>query len=327
MTVLGRITRRVAELVLLLVVLSIVVFALLYLAPGDPARALVGAKPVTEELLAQIRATYHLDEPLWRQYVWWVGGVLHGDLGTSLRTGLPVADMVAGRSAVTLQLAVLSCLVAIGVGIPAGVVAARRHGHRSDRLIAAASVTGVSAPSFAVGLVLLYVFAVWLGWFPVYGLGNGSALDRLWHLVLPVTTLALGVVASITKVTRASMIREVNADYVAFSRSRGLSEASITAAQLSNAALPILTSAGLVLTSLVGGTVLVETTFALGGLGSLLTESVTFKDIPVVQAVTLIMAAVIGMVSALVDGLTYLADPRLRQPRRAKSVQPRAVAA
>jgi peptide/nickel transport system permease protein len=310
-----RVARRLAELALLLAVLSVVVFTLLYLVPGDPARALVGARPASPELLAQIRAEYHLDDPWWVQYLRWITGVLHGDLGTSIRTGLPVTHMLAGRAEVSLQLAGLAGLLAVAIGLPAGIMAARAHGRGIDRAINAAAVAGVSAPSYAIGLLGLYVFAVWLGWFPVYGLGNGGVLDRLWHLVLPVTTLAAGVIASIIKVTRASMIREVNADYSSFARSRGIAETSIIGSQLSNAALPIATSTGLVLASLVGGTVLVETTFALGGLGSLLAESVTFKDIPVVQAITLLMAVVICSVSAVVDAAAGLLDPRLRTRR------------
>lgn len=319
MKALAHAARRLGELVLLLLVLSMVVFALLYLVPGDPARALVGTRQASPELLAAIREQYHLDEPLWQQYLRWISGVLRGDFGTSIRTGLPVSEMLAGRAAVTLQLAGLACVVAVAVGVPAGVFAARHHGRAADRTINALSVGGVSAPSFAVGLVGLYVFAVWLGWFPIYGLGDGSVLDRLWHLALPVFTLALGVVASLSKVTRAAMIREVNADYSSFARSRGIAERTIVRAQLGNASLPIITSTGLVLTSLVGGTVLVETTFALGGLGSLLSESVTFKDLPVVQAVTLSMAAVICTTSAIVDATAAFVDPRLRTPRRASS--------
>lgn len=316
MGIAGRLARRLGELAVVLVVLSLIVFGLLYLVPGDPARALVGTRPASPELLASIRAEYHLDEPVWQQYLRWVGGLLGGDLGTSIRTGLPVTQMIAGRAEATLQLAVLAGLLAIAVGVPAGVTAARRQGRPADRAINAAAVAGVSAPSYAIGLLALYLFAVWLGWFPVYGVGDGGGLDRLWHLALPVVTLAVGVVASIIKVTRASMLREVNADYSGFARSRGVDERRITAAQVGNAALPIVTSTGLVLASLVGGTVLVETTFAIGGLGSLLAESVTFKDVPVVQAVTLILAVAICAASTVVDAAVIVLDPRLRSPRR-----------
>lgn len=308
---------RLGELAVVLVVLSAVVFGLLYLAPGDPARTLVGAKQATPELLAAIRERYALDQPLWEQYLRWVGAALQGDFGSSIRTNLPVTEVIAGRFGVTLELVLLAAVVAVIVGVPAGVVAARRFGSGTDRVITGTAVAGVSAPSFAVGLVLLYVFAVRLGWFPVYGLGDGGWLDRLHHLALPVLTLALGVIATLIKVTRAAMIKEVDADYGAFARSRGIGEGQITVAQVRNASVPIVTSTGLVLASLIGGTILVETVFALGGLGGLLSEAVTFKDIPVVQAITLGMAAFICSVSALVDVAVGLVDPRVRLRRAA----------
>lgn len=319
MATLVQIARRLGELLVVLVVLSMIVFALLYLMPGDPARSLIGARPVSPELLASIRAEYHLDDPIWQQYLRWVTAFLQGDLGTSIKTGLPVSQMIQGRAQVTLQLAVLAGLVSAAIGIPAGVIAAHRQGSALDRGINATAVAMLSAPSFALGLLSLYVFAVWLGWFPVYGLGDGGTLDLLWHLVLPVLTLAAGVLASIIKVTRIAMIREVNSDYTGFSRSRGLRESKITRAQVGNAALPIVTSTGLVLATLVSGTVLVEVTFAIGGLGSLLAESVTFKDVPVVQAVTLLLAVAICTTTAVVDTLVIVLDPRLRRRRRRKS--------
>jgi peptide/nickel transport system permease protein len=196
--------------------------------------------------------------------------------------------------------------------VPLGVRAARRRGSFEDRAITSASVVGVSAPGFAVGLVLLYVFAVMLGWFPLYGVGDGG-LDRLWHLALPAAALAVGVGALVVKVTRTAVLRELDQDYVTFARSRGLSGARVLRLYLRGAAVPIVTSVGLVLASLVGGSILVETTFALPGLGVLLADSITFKDVPVVQAVTLLLATFIGVTTAVVDLFANLADPRVRR--------------
>jgi peptide/nickel transport system permease protein len=318
MSGLAYLARRAAELLAVLFVLSGVTFALTFLAGGDPARTLVGARKATPELLATIRESYHLDEPIWRQYFRWLGGLLRGDLGESIRTGLPVTELIGERAAVTVELALLALLIAVAVGLPLGVMAAKRQGTLLDRTVTGLSVAGLSAPSFAVGLLALYLLAVVAGWFPVYGLGSGGPLDRLWHLILPASTLALGLLASIQKITRAAMLREINADYTAFARSRGLSGVQVTAAQLRNAALPIATTSGLVLASLASGTVLVEATFSLGGLGTLLQESVTFKDVPVVQAVTLALGALICVVSALVDILAGLLDPKLRVRRRSR---------
>jgi len=317
MSVLGFVGRRVAALAAMLVVLSFLVFALLYLAPGDLVRSLLGARAVTPEAEAAIRAQYHLDDPFWVQYARWLGRALHGDLGTSVRTGTPVSQMLEGRIGVTVTLAVIAGVLAVGVGVPLGVRAARRRGTVEDRAITSASVVGVSAPGFAVGLVLLYVFAVMLNWFPLYGIGD-PGLDRLWHLALPAAALAVGVGAIVVKVTRTAVLRELDQDYVTFARSRGLSGARVLRLYLRGAAVPIVTSAGLVLASLIGGSILVETAFALPGLGVLLSDSITFKDVPVVQAVTLLLATFIGVTTALVDLFAILADPRVRRAKAAR---------
>lgn len=314
MAVLRFVLRRVAALAAMLLVLSFLVFALLYLAPGDVVRNLLGARPVTPEAVAQVRAQYHLDDPFWLQYGRWLGGALRGDLGTSVRTGTPVSQMLDGRVGITVTLAVIAGVLAIGVGVPLGVRAARRRGSATDRAITSASVVGISAPGFAVGLVLLYVFAVMLGWFPLYGIGD-PGLDRLWHLALPGVALAVGVGALVVKVTRTAVARELDQDYVTFARARGLTPRAVRRLYLRGAAVPIVTSAGLVLASLVGGSILVETTFALPGLGVLLSDSITFKDVPVVQAVTLLLATVIGVTTAVVDLFAVLADPRVRRSK------------
>lgn len=314
MAVLRFVLRRVAALAAMLLVLSFLVFALLYLAPGDVVRNLLGARPVTPEAVAQVRAQYHLDDPFWLQYGRWLGGALRGDLGTSVRTGTPVSQMLDGRVGITVTLAVIAGVLAIGVGVPLGVRAARRRGSATDRAITSASVVGISAPGFAVGLVLLYVFAVMLGWFPLYGIGD-PGLDRLWHLALPGVALAVGVGALVVKVTRTAVARELDQDYVTFARARGLTPRAVRRLYLRGAAVPIVTSAGLVLASLVGGAILVETTFALPGLGVLLSDSITFKDVPVVQAVTLLLATVIGVTTAVVDLFAVLADPRVRRSK------------
>lgn len=306
--------RRLAALVALLVVLSFLVFALLYIAPGDIVRNLLGTRPAAPETVAAIRARYHLDDPFLVQYWKWLGNALTGDFGESVRTGVPITQMFGDRIGVTLLLAGLAALLAIGVGIPLGVRAAVRQGTRTDQAIVGLSVVGISAPGFAVGLLLLYVFAVMLGWFPLYGLGE-TGLDRLWHLTLPAVALALGVGAIIVKITRTAVLRELSEDYVAFARSRGLAPSAVRRMYLRNAAVPIVTSAGLILAGLFGGSVLVETTFALPGLGVLLADSITFKDIPVVQALTLVIAAFIGVTTALVDLFAVLVDPRVRRAR------------
>lgn len=303
---------RTAGTVVLLLALSFVVFALLYLAPGDLAKTLLGNRRVSPEALAAVRAQYHLDEPLLAQYWAWLREALSGDLGTSIRSGAAVGPMLVERGGLTLALTLVAFVLAVGVGVPLGVLAARRRGGAVDRGVVATSVVGLSAPSFAVGLLLLYAFAVMLRWFPLYGPGEG-VLDRLWHLALPATALAVGLAALVVKVTRTAVLAELEQDYVTFARSRGLRPRTVARTYLANAAIPIVTSAGLLLAFLFGGTILVEVTFALPGIGKLLADSITFKDVPVVQAVTLLVALVITGASLLVDLAYLVIDPRVRR--------------
>jgi peptide/nickel transport system permease protein len=202
-------------------------------------------------------------------------------------------------------------LIALAVAVPLGVRSAVRAGGWTDRSANALAVVGLSAPTFAVGLLLLYAFAYYVPIFPVYGAGRGG-VDTLWHLVLPAVTLALGLGAILLKLTRTAMLRELETDYVTSARARGLSERRIRSIALRNAAIPIVTGASLVLTFLVGGTVLAETTYALPGLGTLLQDSVLFKDMAVVQSLTLLVAIVIAVIALLADLAYMMLDPRVR---------------
>lgn len=305
-------TGRLLATLALLLALSFIVFALLQLTPGDPARNLLGPRASTPEAIAEIRTQYHLDEPFLKQYWLWLGGVIHGDFGESIRSGQPVVTLLADRVLLTMQLAVFAFVLTVLIAVPLGIYSAWRAGGLWDRGVSAAAVVGVGAPSYAVGLVLLYLFGVRLGVFPVYGSGDGG-IDRWWHLSLPAITLVIGLGALVLKLTRTAVLAEIDQDYVAFARSRGLSGRQIQSLVLRNAMLPVVTSLGLVFAFLFGGTILVEVTFALQGIGSLLAGSVTFKDVPVVQAITLITAAVIALTALAVDLFTFAADPRVRK--------------
>ena len=183
-------------------------------------------------------------------------------------------------------------------------------------LVVAGSVAGLSAPPFALGLLLLMVFAVRLDWFPVYGSGEGF-LDSLWHLTLPAVALGLAGAGLLVRFTRSSLVRELGQDYVTFARARGLSDRQVLGYAVRNSLVPVLTAAGLILTSTLVATVLVEVVFALPGLGSLLVDSVTFKDVPVVQAIALLLTVAIAAINILVDASYLIADPRLRTGGRA----------
>ncbi|MET0855092.1 MAG: ABC transporter permease [Microterricola sp.] len=302
---------RILGTLALLIVLSMLIFLLLYLAPGDLVKNLLGIRNTSPEMIAQVRAQYGLDLPLHEQYLAWLGGVVSGDFGTSIRNQTPVGALLLDRLGVTLLLSGLAFALAVVVAVPLGAASAFRQGGALDRGISGFSILGLSAPSFAVGLLLLYVFAVALRWFPIYGVGDGLA-DTLWHLMLPAATIAIGLGAILVKLTRTATLRELTSDYVTFARARGLTRAQVVRLVLRNAAIPVVTGAGLVLTFMVGSTVLVETVFALPGVGMLLQESVLFKDVPVVQALTLAIAAVIAVIALAVDLLYLLLDPRVR---------------
>ncbi len=317
MQVLKILAKRMAGLVLLLLALSIVTFGLLYLTGSDPARSLVGAKHVSDAQLEAIRNQYHLNDPVWQQYLYWLGNVFKGNLGTSTRTQLSVTSMIVSRFGITLALSLMALVLALAVGLPLGITAAKHAGGWQDRLITTLSIAGLSAPSYAIGLLLLYALSAELKLFPVYGAGDGTPLDTFYHLLLPAITLAIGILASVVKISRAALTNEINSDYTLFARSRGVSRRSITLGQLQNASLPILTSSGLLIASLVSGTVIVETMFSLGGIGTLLQQSVTFGDIPCVQAITLVLAGIICVSTAIVDTAAQAIDPRLRVRGRA----------
>ena len=239
------ILRRLAGAAVVLTLLSFLVFSLLYLVPGDPVKILVGTRRLTPEVRQAVTARYGLDEPLVVRYWHWLTRALTGDFGDSVRSATPVTDVLASRVSLTAWLTIGAFILAVAVGIPLGIAAARRRGSWVDRTIVGWSVVGVSAPGFALGLVLLYVFGLMLGWFPVFGEGTGI-VDTLWHLTLPAIALATGIGAMLVRITRAAVGAELAQDYVTFARSRGVPSRRITAMYVRGAALPIITSAGLI---------------------------------------------------------------------------------
>jgi peptide/nickel transport system permease protein len=304
--------RRLLIAIPLLLLISLGVFALINLAPGDPARALVGSRQATPETLAAIRGKFHLDDPFLVQYFLWLKQVVQGDFGRSIQGEQLVTAMISQRLPLTVFLGVYGSIVALGLGIPLGVLAAVKRGSEVDRGVVTLGVLGVSAPAFATGIFLLYFFGLKLGWFPTYGQGEGF-VDRLWHLTLPAVALGVSVLGLVVKITRASMIEELQKDYVAFARARGLSRRRVTLSYvLRNALIPVVTAAGLIVVGLLTGAVLVEVTFGLPGFGSLLVSAVTDRDIPVIQAVVLFVAVFVVLTHVAIDVLYTLIDPRIR---------------
>jgi peptide/nickel transport system permease protein len=296
----------------ILLLISLGVFSLIYLAPGSVEQALVGARPSSPALLRQLRHEYHLDQPFFTQYWIWLRKVVRLDFGTSIQTGESVRTVILRRMTITVFLGVYGFLIAVIAGVLLGVAAAVKRRTGFDRAVGGLNIVAASAPAFATGLLLLYVFGVSLGWFPVFGQGTGF-VDRLWHLALPALALALTAMALIFKLTRTAMITALDQDYVAFARARGVSESEILVKHaLRNALIPVVTACGLILGYMLTGAVLIEVTFALPGIGSLLVDSVSFHDVPVVQGIAMLLATTIVLVNLLTDLLYLLVDPRVR---------------
>jgi peptide/nickel transport system permease protein len=307
MAILVFIGKRVVAAGLLLGVLSVLTFALLAAAPGSPEQVLLGSRPSTPEIRAAVRAEYMLDEPVAVRYVHWLGKALHGDFGTSSYSREPVSSVIGQRLPVTAALATYGVALMLVVAVPAGLVAGLRRGSAVDQGISTLALVATSIPSFVLGLILLYGFAVALGWFPVYGSGG------LAHLTLPAIALASGEAAIVIRQTRAAALDLAGQDYLTFARARGLGRSRIWISYaLRNASLPVLTVGGLTLAAYLTGAVFVERIFSLPGLGSLLIQAVGQKDIPLVQALVLLGGSIVVAVNLLID-LAYLAvDARVR---------------
>lgn len=305
--------KRLAAMVGVLFVVSLLIFGLLALSPGSIVSTLIGTRPATPELIAALEAQYRVNDPFLVQYWHWLTSALSGDFGNSVRTGEPVTTLIASRLPLTLQLATYALALVVAVGIPLGMLAGMRRGRLVDRITSTVAIVAMSAPAFAVAILLIWVFGVWLNVLPVYGAGEGF-FGRMYHLTLPALSLALAMTALLLRQTRAATMHVMDQDYVTFARSRGVGQARILIRYaLRNTALPIVTAAGVILIVALSGTVLVERVFALQGVGTLMIESVDNSDIPVVQGLALFVAFLIVVVNLLVDLLTLAIDPRTRK--------------
>jgi peptide/nickel transport system permease protein len=309
----GFIARRLLGLAVLLFIISFLVFSLIYLAPGNLVDVLLGLGEKSPEVVAAIRQQYHLDDPFFVQYLIWLGNALHFDFGRSIILNQPVTAAIAGRMAITLFISVYGFIVAVVAGLVLGTAAALKRNTAVDRGAVGIAIFGVSAPSFATGLILLWLFAIQLGWFPVIGVGEAGFGDRFWHLTLPALALGVTGTALMTKMTRAALIDSLDQDYINFARSRGVGSVRILFVYgLRNSLIPIVTAAGLVIATTLTGSVLIEQTFSLQGIGSLLISSINNKDIPVVQGTTMLIAVLVVVVNLIVDLSYFIIDPRTR---------------
>lgn len=306
--------KRLAATIPVMAVVSLVVFSLLYIAPGDPAVVLAGDQATPADV-ERIRAALGLDRPFLTQFADWLWRVAHGDLGNSIATNNPVGALISQRIEPTLSLMALTILIAVAIAIPLGIAAAARAGSWLDRLIMGFAVLGFSVPVFVIGYVLAYVVALQLQWLPVQGyspLSNG-VWPWLRNLILPALALSGLYAALLARVTRAAMIEALQQDYIRADRAKGMPEAQILFVRaLKNAAPPIVTVIGAGVGLLIGGAVVTESVFAIPGLGRLTIDAILRRDYPVIQGLVLLFSFVYVLISLIVD-LAYTAlDPRIR---------------
>jgi len=304
--VLAYIARRLVALVAVLMGVSIIIFAILKFVPGDPAR-LVAGMDASEADVQNIRHQLGLDRPVYIQYLTFVGNALHGNFGRSTRSLQPVSAELKLRLPATIELAVAAMLLATVFGVILGVIAAVRPYSIWDNLSSFLAISGVSMPTFWLGLMLILIFSVTLRWFPVSGRGG------LRHLVLPALTLAATSSAIIARQTRSDMLDVLHQDYVRTARAKGLTEQGVIFRHaLRNALIPTTTIVGLQFGYLLGGAVITETVFAWPGVGRLLVDGIKFRDFPVVQATVLVLATIFVFVNLGVDLLYMALDPRIK---------------
>src|ERR1700720_1222995 len=308
------ILRRILATIPVMAIVALFVFSLLYIAPGDPAALIAGDQGSPADV-ERIRQGLGLDRPFLVQFGTWLWHILHGDLGTSIFTNLPVSSMIAQRIEPTLSLMALTLLLTIFVAVPLGVIAAWKAGSLIDRVIMAFAVSAFSLPVFVVGYILAYVFALELEWFPVQGYTPFAEGFWQWvqNLILPTIALGSVYIALIARITRASMLEVLQQDYIRTGRAKGLGQPSILFVHaLKNAAVPIVTVIGIGVALLIGGAVVTESVFAIPGLGRLTVDAILRRDYPVIQGIVLMFSFLYTLVNLMV-ALTYtVLDPRIR---------------
>ncbi|RWI54721.1 MAG: ABC transporter permease [Mesorhizobium sp.] len=306
--------RRLLATIPVMLVVALVVFALLRLTPGDPALVIAGDL-ASEEDVAEIRSRLGLDRPLHVQFVTWIGQLAQADLGVSVFSNMPVSTLIVQRLEPTVSLAVLTMVLSIMIAVPLGILAAWKAGGAVDRLLMMGATFSLSMPTFLIGYLLAMLFSRELRWLPVQGyrsIGEGIG-PFLSHLAMPAMTLGLVYVALLARMTRATMIEVLNEDYIRTAHAKGLKSVRILFRHaLKNAAVPVVTTAGLGVALLIGGVIVTESVFAIPGLGRLTVDAVLRRDYPVIQGVILVFSAAYLVINLLVDLSYSLFDPRVR---------------
>jgi peptide/nickel transport system permease protein len=309
----GSIVRRIVATLPVMAVVAVIVFLLIHLSPGDPAALMAGDLASTDDI-ARLRTALGLDLPLWQQFLIWAGKLARGDLGTSIFTQVPVAQLLAQRLEPTLSIALVTMTLSVVLAIPLGTLAAYRAGSWIDRLVMLFAVLAFSVPVFLIGYLLIYTFSITLQWLPVQGYVRLSEGLGPWlrNLLLPCLNLALVYMALLTRMTRATVLEVLQEDYIRTARAKGLGVMAVLGHALRNAAIPIATTVGVGIALLIGGVVVTETVFAIPGVGRLVIDSVQRHDYPVIQSVLLLSAGVYVLINLLIDLSYRLFDPRIR---------------
>lgn len=306
--------RRILATVPVLAIVALVVFSILYIAPGDPAAVIAGDQATPEQIVA-IRAKLGLDLPFHERFVLWLGSALQGDLGTSIFSNRPVGQLFRQRLEPTIALAVATTIITIVLAVPIGVLAAWKAGSWIDRGVMSFAVLGFSFPVFVIGYILIYIFAIKLKILPIQG--YRPLADGLWpflrHLILPSFALGMSFMALIARITRASVLEVLSQDHIRTARAKGLPARQLLFDHaLPNAAVPIVTIIGVGVALLLGGVVVTESVFAIPGLGRLVVDAILHRDYPVIQGVLLMFSVTYVIVNLLIDLLYVVIDPRIR---------------
>lgn len=309
------ITRRLLWLPILTVGATAIVFLVVNLTPGDPIRIMFGAAVdnIPPEQIEVLRARWGLDDPLPIRYANYLWRLLHGDLGQSITSKRSVTSLLVERLPNTIQLGVASLIVAVFIGLPAGIISAVRKYSVMDHVVTTSAFIGISIPNFWLGLMLMWLFGLTLGWLPIFGMGHGGIAPVLRHLVLPAITLGTAMTASLARLTRSAMIEVLTEEYIQTARAKGLREWVVTYKHaFRNAGISIVTLLGLQAAAMLGGAVIVETVFAWPGVGRLIVDSIWKRDFFVVMGGVLLLTGVYMLVNLLVDLIYGMLDPRIR---------------
>ena len=308
-------SRRALTLLPILLLMSIIVFALIRMIPGDPIDVMYGSEGMDEIRRAALTRELGLDQPVFVQYGKWLWRAVQGDLGNSYRAGMPVLQLIGRRLPATLLLSFAALFLSLLIALPLGLLAAVKRNSGADMGATAFAILGISMPNFWSGILLVLVFSVWLGWLP--SIGYISPLEdfseSIRHLILPAITLGWALAGVTTRLARSSLLEELGKDYVRTARGKGLPERTVLFTHaLRNSLIPTVTMIGLQLGFLIGGTVVVETVFAWPGVGMLVVDSIFARDYPVVQGVVLVIAVLVVAINLLVDVTYTVLDPRIR---------------